>query len=100
MSFFSAVMDALVDASDAAEVSVVAAVAAGTAGTVLPPEVPPDLSMMLKIAPCWSTPPRCVEVGTLLPAIAVVSVVPMVGANVDGLPVTEPQAIGVLVAVY
>lgn len=99
-SFLIAVIAALVDVSDAAVASVVAAVAAGTAATVLPPDVPPDESVNATIAVWSNTPPRSVAVGTLLPAIAVVAVVPMIGAKVDGLPVTEPHAIGVLVAVY
>nr|DAQ12164.1 MAG TPA: hypothetical protein [Caudoviricetes sp.] len=43
-------------------------------------------------AACSRTPPRCVAVGTLFPAIAVVAVVPTVGVNVDGLPVISAQA--------
>lgn len=51
-SFLIAVRAELVDVRDAADVSVVAAVAAGTAATVLPPDVPPDESVIAVIAAC------------------------------------------------
>lgn len=91
-SFLIAVIAAFVEVSEAAVASVVAAVAAGTDATVLPPEVPPDESVMATIAACWSTAPRSVVVGTLFPAIAVVAVVPIVGEKVVGFPLMSAHA--------